>query len=51
MALEMYYGGIKRMKNNEILNLSNLSSRFVIEVFNEKAGDVSYSIMPAGNTL
>ena len=39
------------MKNNEILNRANLEERFVIEVFNEKAGDVSFNIMPAGNTL
>lgn len=51
MALKMYSGGIKRMKNNEILKRANLSSRFVVEVFNEKSGDVSFSIMPAGNTL
>ena len=34
------------MKNN-----ANLKERFIIEVFDEKAGETSYNIMPAGNTL
>lgn len=39
------------MKNNEILKRSNLEERFIIEVFDKKVHDVSYDIMPAGNTL
>lgn len=52
----MYLIGEKKMTNKEIEKIDekaaeNLKERFIIEVFDEKAADVSYNITPSETTL